>query len=142
MQHASAYEWHGRIFLHPDSKTTSGVRVLSQPVVAADPRDSAELGRAILLALAGSKQGVPHPSIWDDLSAPLIKFAGAKSYRAFVGSARCVSIELEDNRVTFRPCRNLGPRSGYEPIRERVRTNLANDSELGAALLSAFQDTE
>jgi hypothetical protein len=142
MQHASAYEWHGRIFLHSDSKTTSGVWVGGEPVLAADPRDPAELGRAILLALAGSKQGVPHPSIWDDLSAPLIKFAGAKSYRAFVGSARCVSIELKDNRVTFRPYRNLGPRDGYRSIKGKDRTSLANDSELGAALISAFQDTE
>src|SRR5450432_2565455 len=33
MQHATAYEWRGRIFLHAYSKTTVGLSVLSQPVL-------------------------------------------------------------------------------------------------------------
>jgi hypothetical protein len=142
MQHASAYEWNGRILLHPDSKTTDGVWVGGQPVSSSDPDNPIELGRAVLSALAGSKEGVPHPSIWGDTSAFLLKFAGAKSFRAFFGSARSVSIESQDDRVTFRPYRNLGSRDGYRPIKGKDRTSLANDSELGAALLSAFQDTE
>ena len=142
MQHASAFEWRGRIFLHAYSKTPVGLSVLSEPVLAADPRDPAELGRTILLVLAGSKVGVPHPSIWEDISAPLIKLAGAKSRGAFYGSARSVSIKLEDDRVTFTPSRNLGSRDGYRPIQGKDRTSPVNDSELGAALLSAFQDTE
>jgi hypothetical protein len=72
----------------------------------------------------------------------LLKFVGAKSFRAFFGSARSVSIKLEDDRVTFTPYRNLGSRDGYRPIQGKDRTSLVNDSELGAALLSAFQDAE
>ena len=142
MQHASAYEWHGRIILHPDSKTTSGFWIGSEPISSSDPGDPIELGRAILSALGGSKGGVPDPSIWADLTAPLLKFVGAKSFRAFFGSARSVSIELQDDRVTFTPYRNLGARDGYQPIQGKDRTCPANDSGLGAALLSAFQDTE
>jgi hypothetical protein len=142
MQHANAFEWRGRIFLHAYSKTPLGLSVLSQPVLAADPRDPPELGRAILLALAGSKKGVPHPSIWDDVSAPLIKFAGAKSPRAFYGSARCVGIKCQGDRVTFTPKRNLGTRMGYEPLEGKDRTSLPDSAELGATLLSAFQDAE
>jgi hypothetical protein len=112
MQYASAYEWHGRIFLHPDSRTTTGLWVGSEPNASADPGNVVELGRAILLALSGSKDGVPHPSIWEDLSAPMLKFAGAKSFRDFFGSARCVSIKLQDDRVTLTPYRNLGARDG------------------------------
>jgi hypothetical protein len=142
MQHASAYEWNGRIFLYPDSKTTAGLWVGGEPVSSSDPGNLIDLGRAILSALAGSKEGVPHPSIWGDTTAFLRKCAGAKSFRAFFGSARYVSIELRDDRVTFTPFQNLGSRDGYRPIRGKDRTSLANDSELGAALLSAFQDTE
>ena len=141
-QNASAYEWRGRIFLHAYSKTTHGVWILSQPVLEADPRNPAELGRAILLALAGSKEGVPHPSIWDDVSAPLIKFVGAKSRSAFFGSARSVSIKHQSDPVMFTPKRNLGTRNGYEPLQEKARTSLSDIAELGAALLSAFKDTE
>jgi hypothetical protein len=142
MQHAGAYEWQGRIFLHPDSKTTAGLWVGGEPVSSCDPGNPIELGRAILSALAASREGVPHPSIWGDTTAPLRKCAGAKSSRAFFGSARHVSIELRNDRVTFTPYQNLGPRDGYRPIKGKDRTSLANDSELGAALLSAFQDTE
>jgi len=142
MQHADAYEWRGRIFLHAYSKTTVGLSVLSQPVLSADPRDPQELGRAILLALAGSKEGVPHPSIWDDLSAPLIKFAGAKSRSAFYGSARCVDIKCQGDRVTFTPMRHLGGRKGYEPLKGKDRSSLPDSADLGSTLLSAFQDAE
>jgi hypothetical protein len=141
-QHASAYEWRGRIFLHPDSRTTDGVWLLTEPISSADPHDASELGRAILLALAGSKTGIPHPSIWGNAANPLLKFAGAKSFRAFFGSARSVSIRLQDDGATFTPYRNLGPKDGYRPIKEKGRTSSANHSELGAALLSAFNDTE
>lgn len=142
MQHASAYEWHGRIFLHPDSRATTGVWVGGEPNTSSDPGDPVELGPAILLALSGSREGVPHPSIWEDKSAPLRKFAGAKSFRDFFGSARLVSIRLQDGRATFTPYRNLGTRDGYEPIKGKDRTTPVEDPELGTVLLSAFQDTE
>jgi hypothetical protein len=142
MQSANAYEWRGRIFLHAYSKTAAGPWVLSQPVLAADPRDVPALGRTILLALAGSKEGVPPPSIWDDVSAPLIKFAGAKSRSAFYGSARCVGIACQDDRVTFTPKRNLGTRRGYQALRGKDRTSSPDMAELGGTFLSAFQDAE
>jgi hypothetical protein len=142
MQHADAYEWRGRIFLHAYSKTTVGLSVLSQPVLAADPRDPSELGRAILLALAGSKKGVPHPSIWENVSAPLLELAGAKSRSAFFRSARCVDIKCEGDRVTFTPMRNLGTREGYEPIKGKDQTSLRDGADLGNTLLLAFQETE
>jgi hypothetical protein len=141
-QLASAYEWRGRIFLHAYSKTTQGLSVLSQPVLEADPGNLPELGRAILSALAGSKEGVPHPSIRDDIPAPLIKVAGAKSRSAFYGSARSVFIKRQSDRVIFTPDRNLGTRKGYAPLKEKVRTSLPDAADLGATLLSAFQDTE
>jgi hypothetical protein len=142
MQHASAYEWQGRIFLHPDSKTTAGLWIGSKPISSLDPSDPVELGRAVLAALADSKERVPDPSIWENLSTPLLKLAGAKSFSAFFRSARYVSIELQNGRVTFSPWRNLGSRHGYRPINGKDRTNPANDPELGSSLISALQDTE
>jgi hypothetical protein len=142
MQYATAYERRGRIFLHPDSKTIHGVRVLSEPVSSADPGDQAELGRAILQSLAGSKQGIPHPSIWENRTAPPLKSAGAKSASEFHRSARRVGIEFQDGRVTFTPYRNLGTRDGYRAITGKDRTSLPNAAELGTALLSAFEDAE
>jgi len=142
MQSASAYDWHGRIFLSPLSKTRSGFWVESEPISSFDPGNLIELGRGILSALAVSKEGVPDPSIWADLCAPLLKSAGAKSSSAFFGSARNVSIESRGDGVTFSPSRNLGSREGYRPIQGKDRTSLANVSKLGAALISAFQDCE
>jgi hypothetical protein len=109
--------------------------------VSADPGNAVELGRAILLALSGSKKGVPHPSIWEDKSAPLRKFAGAKSFRDFFSSARCVFIKLQDDRVTLTPYRNLGSRDGRTHKGKRSK-QCTHCPELGAALLLAFQDTE
>jgi hypothetical protein len=142
MPHVSAYEWHGRIFLHPDSKTRSGFWIGTEPVWSVDPDNLIELGRGILSALAVSKEGVPDPSIWADLCAPLLKSAGAKSSSAFFASARSVSIQSRGDEVIFSPHRNLGSKEGYRPIQGKDRTSSVNVSELGAALLSAFRDSE
>jgi hypothetical protein len=142
MQGAVAYESRGRIFLCPSSKTTAGVWVLSEPVSRADPRHPTELGREVLRALAGSMQGIPHPSIWEDRSDPLLKFAGVKSRSEFHRSARRVGIGFENGRVTLTPYRNLGTREGYQAIKEKDRTSSPSEADLGAALLMAFEDAE
>jgi hypothetical protein len=143
MQKANAYEWRGRIFVHAFSRTSGdGPWVLSPPVLAADSRDPAALGRAILSALAGSKKGVPHPSNWDDLSAPLMKLTGAKSRSAFDRSARSVGIKYQDGHVTFTPKRNFGVMHGFKTLEGKVRISLPDVTELGATLLAAFEDAE
>jgi len=112
-----------------------------QPVSSSNPGNPSTLGRAVLSALAGSKEGVPS-SIWGDTSAVLLKFAGAKSFRAFFGSARSVSIDVTGDRVTFRPYRNLGSRDGYRPIKGKDRTKSGQRPRAWSCVLSAFQDTQ
>jgi hypothetical protein len=142
MQHATAIERRGRIFVRADSKTVHGLWIQSDPVLEVDPHNPAELGRAVLSALAGSKEGVAHPSIWEGVPDRLPELAGVKSSNTFYASTRCVVIKCQSDCVTFTPYRNLGAKEGHEPLTGKDRTSSLDSSEIGTALLSAFQDAE
>jgi hypothetical protein len=139
MRRATAYQRGDEIFLHASSKTTTGVWILSDPVMAADRNDLACLGRAIIKALEGSREGVEHPTTWKGIFNPILHLAGAKSWGAFAKSAKCVEIEFETNRVSFVPTKNLGARDGFEPLAAHVQSSSPESEALGAALLSAFK---
>ena len=142
MKMATAYMRGERIFLHASCKTTVGVWILCRPVYALNQDDRGDLGSAILDALDGSQENVPHPTVWKGLFDPILQLAHVKSWNAFAKSAKCVEIEFGTNRVSFLPTRNLGPKDGFEPLESKRRNSSPTRKEVEAALLNAFRDAE
>jgi hypothetical protein len=143
MQRATAYQRGGKIFLHASSKTTAGVWILTKPVFAAEPTNASQLGQYVIDALNGSKEQVPHPTMWKGLFGPVLQLAGVKALNTFIKSAKCVEIELNADYVSFIPTRNLGVDEGFEPLDMKARqTAFGTPDNLGKALLAAFGDTE
>jgi hypothetical protein len=142
MKMATAYKRGKQIFLHASCKTTAGVWILCRPVLVVTQDEHGNLGNAILAALDGSQENVPHPVIWKGLFGPLLQLAKLKSWNSFAKSAKCVEIELETARVRFVPTRNLGPRAGFEPLESKCRDSSPTHDDVEAALLSAFEDAE
>jgi hypothetical protein len=138
MKRATAYKRGDRILLHASSKTIDGVWVLTAPVLTEDRNNSVRLGKAVLDALDGSKEGIDHPTSWTGVFDPVLRLAGVKSWNAFTRSAKCVEIEFGTNQVTFVPTKNLGPKDGFEPLSTEVRTSPPECNAVGMALLSAF----
>jgi hypothetical protein len=142
MKMATAYKMGDRIFLHASCKTTAGVWILCRPVLAIDQGDLGNLGAAILHALDGSQENVPHPIVWKDLFNPILQLARVKSWTTFAKSAKCVEIEFGTNRVSFLPTKNLGPKDGFEPLESKRRNSSPTKEEAGVVLLAAFGDAE
>jgi hypothetical protein len=128
------YRRRDQYFIHASSKTTDGVWILSEPCLSMSADEGhGELGRRIVLALDGSRSGVPHPRDWKGLANPLLPLAGVKSWAAFSKSAACVEVAEEEGRITLTPTRNLGVHGGFEAEASRQILTTREDIErLGA----------
>ena len=138
MQCAAAYIFNGRIVVAAERQTTAGVWISDGPVLACEPNDPMTLGQAVLSTLSASRKGTPHPTDWKSIANPVPAAAGAKSYKAFMSSAKHVAIEAEGSQVIFRPSRNLGAKEGFEPS-GMVQTSAVDPDEVGISLLASFR---
>lgn len=142
---ASIYRRDGEYLLHASSETTQGVWVASAPFtkLPANASDD-DLTKAVLGALDGSRQSVPHPVDWGGVLLPLLRLAGARSWRAFSKAAQCAEVEDDGVRYHVFRTRNLGPSQGFErdPAWELAleRADMP-DEALGAAVRNALSGT-
>lgn len=142
MKAAIAYQIGGKTILHASCMTTEGVWILCPPLLAVSSESFSDVGDAVIQALDGSREHVPHPTSWEEIFSPLFKIAGVRSWRAFASSAKCVEIETSGNRVSFVPTINLGAKGGFLSIRARIIDSPPVYEDLGMALLTAFQSCE
>jgi hypothetical protein len=137
---ASAYLYGGKIYLHPHSKTTEGVWILSSPILTTSEQDQ-QLGNKLMSTLSKSTENAPHPKSWKGIDDPLIKAEGARSFAAFVKAARAVFIILDNNGVAFIPSRN-GPKGSSIHLNEKIIHTDPSGGNLANALIEAFAACE
>ncbi|HLN28312.1 MAG TPA: contact-dependent growth inhibition system immunity protein [Gemmataceae bacterium] len=91
-------------------------------------------------ALSKSRQGVPLPKPEDNLVVGILQMANVKSWSAFMRAAKCISLELEDGRLSIVPHSKLGSKGALESISEKtiVMPADASPEEIGAAMEEAF----
>lgn len=142
MKAATAYRRGNRIFLHASSKTTAGVWILDQPVAGVAGDDADAVGAAAHASLAGSREGVAHPTAWGALFDPVLALAGVKTFATFIKGAKCVEIEADDDIIRLIPTRNEGIDEGFNPLHDRTQTIAGDDPALGAAVLAALDAAE
>jgi len=101
--------------------------------------DLRAIGDAIKACLEQSRQGIPHPKAFGGLFDTVLALAGAKTYRIFARSAKCVEIEApDDENVVLIPTRNGGVKEGFLPMETQSFARLSSSEDLGFALISAF----
>jgi hypothetical protein len=84
-----------------------------------DTAGAAELGSAVVRALAASGANVPDPPPSGPAAlAPLLRAADVRSYGAYMQGTRHVDVEQENATVTVTPNRNDGARGGFVPLVE------------------------
>lgn len=109
------------LFIHPQSVTTKGIIIFSEPVVVRNADgELKDLGKKIIEILNQSIKGVKHPENWGGILKPLIKVAKSKTISAFMSGIKCVSIILEDNKLILDPFENLGMKKGFISHKDRV----------------------
>ena len=147
MKFAGAYKRDKKIYLNPMSKTTTGIWIGTSPRIIFDETEPPSIkGEYIREVLGHSREGVPHPTDWQNRMHSFLKEVGAKSWSKFAKTALSCSIYLERDQLEFLPWRNSGPRENYNfvPIRDRKMTISvdASDEELGLLLEKAFDACE
>ena len=118
---AAAYRRKNALLLHAESQTTAGVWIASPPFEKLDSgEDVVAIGQTIIKMLEASEASVPHPTKWDELFQPMLDLAGdVKSWTTFCKGACCVSVDLDDGKLTISPNKNAGAAEGFTPLRRR-----------------------
>lgn len=119
MKRANVYRRDGAWYINAMSQTTAGVWIGTDPHLKESSDESAVLGQAILAALKGSTQSLPHPTKWGNVFKPVLELAGVKTWNQFMLTATCVSIGANDSRITIEPSSNAGPQTGYTPLPDK-----------------------
>jgi hypothetical protein len=141
---AEVYEREGEWYFQPSSKTVNGYWITTPPVIQLHQHDSHQRkGEAALEVLRASTEGVPTPTDPNWIPVPLFSKAGVWDWSAFMQTAKCVGIELEQEQLTITPHEQI-PESGgaLEGIAEKAIMLPVNASleEIGAALEKAMGD--
>ncbi len=129
MRRALAYRRKGGYVVCALAATTDGVWIVWEPMLAVS--GEAELGQAILAALAGSRQDVAHPTDWKSALRPLLAVGGVTSWATFARAATCIEVEEQDGNITLVPTRNLGVAGGFEEDQARKVFTAREDPRLG-----------
>jgi hypothetical protein len=143
MKEATVYKRRDGWYLHAFSTTTTGVGLGSPPRIKLDmDATTANLGQAVLEALKGSQQGVPHPPPKEAVKSfkPMLDLAGVKTWAAFAKNASNVDVSSDANLLIFEPWKNAGPKGGFVPFpgeKVTVRAD-APTAEIGEALKKAM----
>lgn len=143
MKKAVIYQRKKAYFVRAQSETVTGLWIESEPtIVVASDATPTEIGTAITAALDGARSGVPHPTDWKAVVAPLLARAGVKSYEAFAKSAAVIDVQEDDGQVGLLPTKNRGSRHGFvEDTKNRVLTTRQDPARLGELVVDLFART-
>jgi hypothetical protein len=106
----------------------------------------AELGGELLARLEKSPRVVPHPAQheWPEQRreglTPILRLAGARSWRSFVSTASLVEVEQLNGLITISPMLPMPkPIGAFEPDTTRTeQLDAPSPTQLGGAILRAF----
>lgn len=141
MRRVGVYLSRGRILVHPESRTTSGLWVAVAPceVLSADC-SADELGRTVRAGLLRSQMGIPHPVDWRAVADVVLSVVGEKSWRVFSNRAAHIAVESEGDEVGVCPYRNLGPAGGFEESGACRRVAAGDDVALGQTVAKSLSE--
>ena len=143
MKMASVFLRRGVFYLQSESCTTEGVWIGGPPIFRVDrnePDLSRKLSDAVSEVLARSREEVPHPTDWSEVTPkPLYELAAVKSWAQFVsGDCRCIRIEVSDNMVRLFPEENRGAKGGFVDCGEPILASAADLSDWENLLAKGF----
>lgn len=136
MQHCSFYATSTNYRINCEHQTAAGFCVGVEPFRAVSRSESpGRLGEVVLEVLAQSNHGVPNPSQagFKELLSNVLKFVGARSWRAFVKSAACCGLRKDGNTVTVVPY-SRDERYSYSPLEDHKLHVSAEPIAVGEAI--------
>lgn len=135
----------GRYLVETYSRTVDLARIMDgAPQAVPAGASTAELGAAVLEGLRRTRYDMPRRATIPKPAEDFLRFAGKSSWGAFVGGVRAVGVRSDyDHQLTefqLTPETNEGPRGGFTPIVELIRTvPYESPEQLGQAVLDALE---
>jgi hypothetical protein len=145
-QHASVYLTRRGYFVHSDARTDAGFWVATLPAFLVRLElGPATLGRNVLDALIGSRNGfpTPRPDQYRQMAAPLLAVAGVRSWMTLQRSAALCTLSTDDSGIAIEPTLNGGSSGegrGYRPLAAHriVLPVDASADVVGTAVIDSF----
>lgn len=138
----SIYQRKGSLFVSACHKTDAGFWLADTETEVVDHNDEQGLEKAIINALARSREGVPTPVRDTNRIAPLLDAAKVSSWSTFIKLAKSVDVYLKDETFEITPYRNLGGSDGFDPMTEKIVRLDEKTSDLGSSVLAALTVAE
>jgi hypothetical protein len=114
MKKVSIYNRKGFWYIHSMSQTVNGLWIGVPPYnMYPDSIGLSNLGDAVNQAFTYSLEGVPHPTDWNQILAPLLELSASKNWSQFMKAAANVEANQDGDQLYFEPSRNAGARIGY-----------------------------
>jgi hypothetical protein len=144
MQNATIYLREDSFYIGSNSQTVDGAWIANARLHRIATNDDRLLGEMTIDALAHSCTGVPHPTDFKALVAPLLTISQQSTWRRFASNTLALLIENFDCRIRLMPYRNLGGSQGFESISESEdEFSATNDyADLGRRIREAFERCE
>jgi hypothetical protein len=139
---ASIYFRKNTLFVSASHKTEAGFWVGDDENAVVEWGDESATRYAVIEALARSKNGVPTPEPDSDHTSTLLAAANVSSWSTFSKSAKCVDVYLGDGKLEVTPYKNKGGSGGFVPMTDRAVVIPEGSSDLGKAVLAAFEIAE
>ena len=138
MKHVSIYLRNNKLFVASMKEATTGMLIVSTPVIVVPQDDDTETRRAIETALANFISDVPHPAEHERNvdENPVLPLAGARTWKQFVVGTKLVTIE-SNSSMRFIPFRNEGRRGIFFPV-SGINITADSTSDAPRALRTAF----
>lgn len=120
---AVVYRVNGKVVVGTTVLARSGFGLDVDPQDLGTEPDLGSIAAALARALSQSGRVVPDPAPheWKGRFAPFLKAAGVRSFRAFMATARLVTVDEQDGTFTVTPSRNLGTKGGFEGVPSEVQ---------------------
>lgn len=94
----SVYQRKRLLLMYAFSLTTGGVWIAQPPGLGlTDDASDLLLGTCVRSLLSESKEDIPHPADWKDVSVPVYELVGVQGWRAFIRGAKSVSVQESDS---------------------------------------------
>ena len=145
MKIVSVYKLKDRLLIHPDSITTAGMWIATEPFLPLPLNSSSsDIGAAISVALEGSLDSAPHPADWRAIAAPRLSAAGVRSEHSFQLGTSLVTVTRSEAGYIVEPHLNggaSGDNKGFHPMPELQRFVGQDSSDLaiGSAVLDSLE---
>lgn len=130
----------GKLHVHAMSRAVTWLTIGDGPITTVDPNDIGNVGKAVIAAIAYSRDNIPHPkdqNAWKEVQRPMLEAAGVKSWDTLMKGAKNVGVYLEEGRLKIQPTLEYSNKHANPPTPPPLYCSL-DPIDVGNAIFEAI----